>query len=1274
MAQEETLRYKIQVDTTDAQPVIQNMVASVGQAISTAGGYATAGVQGVSNTFGFASSAVGGSYNSLQQGYNMAAPAFGGAAGSLAMGAAHVQNVRASYAGGQTAGVFQGAQNAAAAFDDPNRNFGSVAATGAIYGTAAIAGWTGIQAMSDFGGRAAHMIRHPIQSFRTMGAMGIKKGFASMPGLGGFMGRTGSAMMGRLGFGAVGRGLGYAVGGLSGLMLPFMAVDMAVNQVMDDVNERNEAANAIGQYDSMHRGPFSGSGKGSRFSKSERLRMADFMKDYADEIDRADFGQGKMGFKGMTEVLSGFQQQIFRDPNLTPKKFREVFTKKVEMVRDFAMAFDKTIGESVGLIKKLQGITGFAQDPRQTAAMVGAASNVSGISTIGMLGMAQQGAGSYLGQGLTRAAGANVAIQGAADFGTMFRTGMISSNDFARVGGTKGMTQMQVALQGAFTSGPFGQMIAAAALQGGRVNANAVNNIISGQTGTGQMLSNASGLASGGINALSNFYANKDKLVQQLSPVQQQGLVGSMAIRMLNMTGMDANQANLQTVFASQFGMNRSAARILATRIMNPQIYQQQMNAQFNRMQQKAQDAEKSQHGWGSWLYRATRMEAAGNWFSRLGTAFRREISNPIGNAIDWTGRKWTEFKDSSTGTQRLNLRSDLNDIDSLYQGASTRSVNLMYQMGSNFSVNKAVADNFDSIKQAAQAVRDRGGREPKWVTDALDENFSYQIGLGIAGDKISGRIAAGFQRETRIMKDIQMGASSGMTLDARSSLLKNAGFLRGVTELLREQEDGRKFSSAQAAQRIVSRGGLFGLKRGASLSDLTSSQRRQLGAAMAKYGIKTDDRDTGTGKVDLDISIMKNMQAKVKKAEGDLSDMFQARGYFKRQFSTWVKSFTADKEKNPFEYVYGVKFAHTMTAQSKETQADVARAMAIMSKGGAATNADKKKAKEILGRMLKTQDTLKGSDKAAFSKLVLDLQSFTLGRPDEITGNITKLGGRFRDKVDNIMAGIDLGKKLLAGKAQVTQFSRRMTMELISDDRAGAKSKILEFIKRKGLDKDDFNTVMKRVDALGQGDVSKNLQEFGKMYGEKKYRELFEIMKDQGGAYGKVARLASGLAATKDLQGRDLLANVADKDKNLKDMISGSDFKGALSNRKKAREQYRKIMDHIKKIHPGYKGDLAKIDQALESTTDERQKLMIFKKIIEGRSKGEGEFLQRIQIRALSGKVGGTMVSGSTSAGTYSRVAAKQIAVSQQVLQNLRIQHQTMKALYQQIKNGGKI
>lgn len=1273
MAQEETLRYKIQVDTTDAQPVIQNMVASVGQAISTAGGYAMAGAQGVSNTFGFASSAVGGSYNSLQQGYNMAAPAFGGAAGSLQMGATHIQNVRASYAGGQTAGVFQGAQNAAAAFDDPNRNFGSMAATGAIYGGAAIAGWTGVQAMADFSGRAAHMMRHPIKSFNMMRAAGIRGGFAAMPGLGGMMGRTGASMMGRLGFGAVGRGLGYAVGGLGGLMLPFMAADMAINQVMDDVAERNEAANAIGQYDSMHRGPFSGSGKGSRFSKSERLRMADYMKDYADEIDRADFGQGKMGFKGLTQVLSGFQEQIFRDPNLSPKKFREVFSKKVEMVRDFAMAFDKTIGESVGLIKKLQGITGLAQDPRQTAAMVGAASNVSGISTIGMLGMAQQGAGSYLGQGLTRAAGANVAIQGAADFGTMFRTGLISRNDFARVGGTKGMTQMQVALQGAFTSGPFGQMLAASALQGGKVNASAINNIISGQTGTGQMLSNASGIAGGGINALSNFYANKDKLVQQISPAQQQGLVGAMAIRMLNMTGMDTNQANLQTVFASQFGMNRSAARILATRMMNPQVYQQQMNAQFNRMQQKANAAERSQHGWGSWLARKTGWNTAKKWFSGLGTAFRREISNPIGNAIDWSGRKWTQFKDWTTGTQRINLRSDLNDIDSLYQDTSL-STNNMYQMGTGDSVNKAVSANFDTIKAAAQSVRDRGGKEPQWVKDALNDNWNYQIGLGIADRKTVGRIASGFQRETKIMRDIQMGASSGQVLDAKSSLMKNAGFIRGVTELLREQEDGTKFTSAQAAQRIVSRGGLFGLKSGASLSDLTATQRRQLGAAMAQYGVKTDDRSAATGQVDLDISVMKNMQAKVKKAEGDLSDMFQARGYFKRQFSTYLGNYTADKEKNPFEFVYGVKFAHTMTAQSKETQADVVRAMSIMSKGGSATNADKARAKQILNKMLKTQKTLKGSDRAAFSKMVLDLQKFTTGNPGEITGNIGRLGESFRDKADNILGGIDLGKKLLASKAQITQFSRRMTMELISDDRAGAKGKILEFIKRKGLDKDDFNTVMKRMDSLGQGDVSKNLQEFGKMYGEKKFKEIFEIMKLQGGAYGKVAQLASGLSASRDLQGRDLLANVADNDKNLKDMISGSSFKGALKNRKKAREQYRKIMAHIKKIHPGHKGDLAKIDQSLASTTDERQKLMILKKVIEGGSKGEGDFLQRIQIRALSGKVGGTMVSGASSAGTYSRVAAKQIAVSQQVLQNLRIQHQTMKALYQQIKNGGKI
>lgn len=1284
MSQEETLRYKVQVDMSEAQPVVQNMVSSIGQAFSTTIGYAQAGFQGAQNTFDTASSAIGGSYNSIQAGYNMAAPSFSGAYNSLSMGAMHAQQARQMYSGGATAGVYQEAQNAAAAFDDPGRNIASTLATGAAYGSMAIVGWTGVQAFGDgiekFGNMASGQYLSKADDlvragrYATRGEAVAALSAGGYGGLGTLGARMGSGMMDRLGLGAVGRGLGYAAGRLAGMMLPSMAADAVINRVMDDVLERNEAANAIGSYDEVYRGPFSGGGKGSRFSKSQRLSMADFMKDYSEEIDRADFGQGKMGYQGLTQVLHGFQKEIFSDPSLSPKKFREIFTKKVEMVRDFSMAFDKTIGESVEIIKQLQSATG-TQDPRQTAAMVGMSAHVSGLSTIGMIGVAQRGGQSYLSSGLSQITGANVSIQGAADFGSMNRLGMIGKDDFNRLGGVQGLTNLQVSLQGAFTSGPYGQMIAAAALKNGKVYAATVNNIISGQVGTGQMLGMASGLAGGGINALSNFFSNSDQMVQQLSATQQQGLVGSMAIRMLNMTGMDINQSNLQTVFASQFGMSQSAARVFAERMMNPQIYQHQMNATIDKMDQKAMAAEANQHTMGAYLYRVTGMETAGRALSSAGGWLRREVANPLGNGLDAVGRGWTRLKDRITGTQRVTLDSGLNDIDNLYTDSNS-FMNLSFEdragnLSSNNITSRVLGANFKQVKAAAISAMGRGGKTPNWIKTVLNANWDVkrQLNLGLLSKQEVDEIASGFRSESMIMRDLQMGQSSGDAIAAKSALSKNANFIRGVSELLQEQEDGVKLTSASAAQKIISRGGIFGLKRGASLSELTSTQRQELGAMMSRYGIETDDRKTGTGRFNLDLGVIREMQKRAKKAEADLGDMVRGRSWFSRHFSD------PDKEKSPFEFAYGSGFTNVMRSQSKEVQGKAVQALSILSKGESATKEDREKASRLLEEMRDVRGTLRGRDRAAFSKIVVDLERLSNGNPSEITKNVTALGKRFRAKADSIVAAMSVSGKMLASKAQATQFSRRITMEMIADDRGGAKENILKHIKgKKGLSADDLETILKKVGDIGEGDVGQNLMEFGKMYGEKKYKEIFEIMKIQGGAYGKIAELAGGLSVSRELQGRDLLSGVLDKDKNLKDMISGSTFKGALQNRKSAREQYERIISHIKKTNPTkYNVELSQIERTLESTTDERERLLVLKKIIEGKSDTEWDLLSRIQLRAVSGKVGGSIVSGPSSAGTYSKVAEKQIQVSQQVLQNLRIQHQTMKALYQQIKNSGK-
>lgn len=362
------------------------------------------------------------------------------------------------------------------------------------------------------------------------------------------------------------------------------------------------------------------------------------------------------------------------------------------------------------------------------------------------------------------------------------------------------------------------------------------------------------------------------------------------------------------------------------------------------------------------------------------------------------------------------------------------------------------------------------------------------------------------------------------------------------------------------------------------------------------------------------------------------------------------------------------------MQSQSKEVQGKAVEALSIMSKGSSASPEDVKRAEKLLEDMMKVGGTLRGSDRAAFSKIIVDLQKMTTGKPGEMTGNISNLGDSFRSKANSITAAMNISKKMLASKAQATEFSRRLNFELISDDNAGAKKNILAYLDKKGIKSGDLEDILKKVGDLGDGDVGENLMAFGKMYGEKKYTEIFAAMKLQGGAYEKIANLGAGLAASRELQGRDLLDGVLKKDKNLKDIISGSGFKGALSNRKAAKDQYLKLMGHLKKYHKGHQGDLSKIEQSLDTIQDDREKLVIMKKIIEGTSTNEGDFLSRIQLRNVSGKVAGTTVSGSSSAGTYSRVAAKQIAATEQVLQNLRIQHQTMKALYQQIKNGGKI
>ena len=1289
---EEVLRYKIQVDASEAQPVMQSMVSAVSN-----------GVSGAVNTVDFASQAAGQTYESLKFGGQVTSQAVGASYGSLQGGMSQINNIRSQYQGGHSDQMYQGMEQAAESFHENNRNAGSSMATGAAYGALAIGGWTAVGGVSSAG-------------WRTGSALG--KGIFNKLGMGGINKIGGVAL------------------GLGGMMAPFMAVDAMVEKTMDDIQNVSKMSSAIGGYDERYRKSIDGPTRGSRFSRDDRNSMSRGIVETVNGLDQMNFGEGKMGIQGASQVLDGFSKEIFSDSNLTSSKFREVFAKKLKAVRDFSMTFDKSIKESVELMKSLGSMTGGAQDPRVTAALLGNASNASGLSTLGMVGVGQSSGNTYLQHGMTKQQGANTGIQNVADAGSLQQRGLISKNDAARSGGIKGMAAANTNLMAAFTAGPMGQMLISSSMDAnGNIDASKIQGIISGERKIGEILASASNVASGGIGSLSHFMANKDKVSQQLTPAQQQGLVGAMAINAMEMSGMEKNVTNLQTVFATQMKMSQPMARMMANRIMNPGIYKDQVNTSYSKLMEKAVDAENSANTMSGWLYSKT-IAPIGTAMNYIGTGMRRHIANRIGNTISAAGKKYQQTSDWMTGTTRLQIDADSSSVDSLMGRMRSRS-----EVAGDAQDNRsaAITNNFDKMVAAAQQISERGAELPDWASLIIrkyeiperwakgnDKSFDITktggLYLGQIGSVINKKdvntMMRGYQRDTRIMKDLQMGQTSG-TPD--NSLYKNVNFLRGIDELISDNEKssslgwslvGRNktnLTSMDAARKLVSRGGFMGLKKGSTLADLSVDQRKQLGAAIAQSGISIDDRSDKLASMDFEVEALKVSQEQVNKAKAGLDGMFADRGWnvsgsikttgvflgslatgvainsasafnrlagWKTPFTKWVDTEKVYRsasgpniKSNPFEAVYGKGFTGIMKGQAaKKTRMDSVRLMAILSKGKNATGDDRKVAAAITGRLMKYRESLTGDQKRHLSKFIQDSQKFTAGAYGEMTPAIKDLGDDFRSKANTILTTMTNHQTILSRGIAGREAGKRFGIELASI-KSQDKKAMMEDMVKKGGDLKQLEEISLAARGLGSGDIVKNMDGFADFSGEK-YKKTMDYMRSRGGVYRKMADLSLRFSSARGLQGRDLLKDVADKDPVLQKLLSPNQMRGALKSGTQSRIQYQKIMKHMRAKNPKMVTEINKIDYIMGGLSSDKRRLQSLSKMIKGKEKGEGFSLANIVLADTAGKKAGTISSSANSAGTYSRMAALQIDAQQKVIRSLQTQYDSIKMLHDRITN----
>jgi hypothetical protein len=1254
MAIEQNLRFNVELNTTSAQSSLASMVMQTGQSMQSAVDFAGQTAQSVGAAASYGGGAIGGAYGSLGLGLGYARESLAGAGQSLQRlyGGYEQYHQRAL---DSTAGIHQGVINAAQSFSSamtekagylPSAATISGGILGAGHTVGSLAGW----------GIAGALTPKMGTLFRAGQAIG------------------GAATLGRLGSAAVGVGAVFG-----GMMLPFMAADAIVNKVATDVREQQQIASAIGNYSQLTQ-PMFGVG-GARINRQERLGMASW-------VQSMGAGMPEIGTRGMTEILHGFRDKLFRDPNLSPAKFREEFSKKVKLVKEYAEAFDQSIGQAVQTVRLTKEIGGGTMDPRTAAAMVHYSAGTAGLTTAGMVGVAQKGQQPFLALGMTPGTGAEAASMNAANVNTMRWLGMISKYDVAGMGGVAGAAQGMTQMQAQYMAGPMGQAITAAAIRGGKLDPSVISGIVSGKVGTGQMLGMGAGIAGGGLEALSDFYANKERYTSQITATQQQALMGSMAIRQLQMVGMPANETNLISVLRQR--MPIQFARATAARIMNPQIYDRQIQSAMNQAYRKAADNERQAAALT--FSKALGFDRIGKWGRELTERFSVNVSMPVGRAVASAGEWYQKTVDSMTGTSRYMIENKHYDPWALVGDAqATGADNDRDRTEIHKEVMERRARDINKLAESHLRIQEETGiKAPAWVSsitkkykDAYGPDYMLpNVAAAMRDNKKLDldQIIKGANKSDASLRSILYGMDNAQNLKSRyTALLKS----RKINEVAHEMHNKGISKDGQNPRMLAARlSSAFGW---GELDQLDPDKQAFLGVFMKEQGYDVIRKASAT--VNFGDAIVSVSQQKAKEAGDKVTEMVSG--------STWSlfgsRENAVAREGKVVLGIFGHEAARATGMLSKDARVAVAEitSLAIKSNSNKLTDSDRNRMKFLADKVDKETGGLSDQYRRGISTVISYARSGAelQGAAKESANNAVKYG--FYDDLKTSISTYNKYQRQAAKFTISRELGRRLAWEITSDHAYSQQERIARSV---GITRDQTSAITGKLRDLYRGDPSTLLTRIGELretlaedLGAEKYGTLMESFKKAGGAYAKAAALFSDSAMVSSLANKkDLLEGISDASKKaLSKEVIKADIAKIVQGKGTKEEKERSIKKYYQ----------ASVERALKESKDDAPTREGLRKIfatldprrglaaladIAGKGDNESQrifgMLMQKRVEETLGKTTGERVSGPSPVGIHSAIANKQIAMMSKYVSSLQTTQQTMVALHNAILSTSRL
>ena len=1200
MAYKERIKYDLEVDLSSAQATMSNAMNMAGQSMS-------------------------GAYGSLQQGAGYVVPSMQGSYNSF-MGAHAQYRAMNQAAFNTTSGMHSGVVNAAAIFNDPSINGASAATGAAMYTGATAAGWGAVGKI----------------------APGMSAGYSA-----------GSAMAGRVGFGGLGKVIGGVAGSLTAMVLPYMAVDAVVEAVGNDMAQRNKLASSIGTYSGQHGNMF----KGANFSQRERRDMASYIQDTAYGMDRESGGKFDIGVGGASEILHNFGNKIFKDPNISTKKFREAFSAKAKQVKDFAMAFDKSIKEAIDTMKSIEKLAPGA-NPMSMAANLGSSGALSGLGTQGMTGVANSTANAFQSAGMSRYTGAKFGMQAASDVGTMFASGMISKKDMAMIGGAGGAAKSMGAHQAAFANSSMGSVVLAAAYKGGKIDSNVINGIISGDISTAKMMSMASGVAAGGKQSMSDFNANRDKLASSIDPQQQQALMSALVVRSLNMSGMAVNQTNLAAGFKNQFGMSTSLARVMSTRLMNPEIYAKQMDGTINRIYDAANKSELAATDRGligglsyrSGLTGLGRSISSGYDSFRRG--FRHDISDPIGDGVNSIGKGWRNFKDSVSGRSRYSVTSDMLNMNAGWGDASGMSDKDSAIGGIR---REAISENFgDVVSRAHYIYNKHGENSPEWVKKVRITGPHGGSDIGDLSDSTLLQVQRGVRKEIDMSRRVSAGYSrfDSLTSGRLKKLSRSSSWAAASAEL-----GGMDSANTRSALAVARKHGI--------ISGNSSSDQETAGALLGYSGTSLD-KDFDDGLNLIDSSYTKGLIEKQESSYNKISSMVSDTGFWSNKHGKRTDA--------PLSTVFGTSFARAAKSTSSETKIDMGELFGLITSGK--TDVDTaNRVSYLANKVQSVAKSMPEGSRKGILQLVNAAYSGLKKKGNTVTGgtwDATTLGDSLGRKVVGMK---DVSGKLLSNvkdargwmafssrQAISADMVRKMSFGMTADSTGYANINKHIAGSTGSATQRSFTDLVQAIKELPTN-VAGGMDELTEMMTKDKYLQTAKIMAASGGAYGKAGKFVLGLKDISKIQKGDLLEG-AQNITEIKELIDPGNLK--FKTDKEAQTRYITLKNKLLGMNQ-YKDQMASIDKVLGKFRTGAERLGTLRNIIRLKGKNEKVNIRANWLASLSGTKAGERVTGG-AAGAFSAVAKKQIELMNQQLKLIRSTQKGMGSILSRLGiKGGK-